>query len=104
MVSKLTVMHNTGISQQITAGNREASEKQENTRKYYLIKGLKPSQADRKADDLLRRDIGKPAAMLAYKDIYLVLAAVSLLPAIFIILIRAGRRPVDRVEVEPLPL
>ncbi|MCU0363271.1 MAG: MFS transporter, partial [Bacteroidales bacterium] len=45
MVSKLTVMHNTGISQQITAGNREASEKQENTRKYYLIKGLKPSQA-----------------------------------------------------------
>jgi len=103
-VSEISVKHNTGISQQITQGNRQAADEYKNARNYYLSKGLKTSEAEKKADDSLRRDMGKSATMVSYKDIYLVMAAVSLLPALIIVLLRIGRRPVGSVEVEPIPL
>ena len=104
VVSRLTVMHTTGISQQITAGNKAAEEKHENARSYYLSQGLKAAEADKMADNLLRYDVQKPAALLAYKDVYLVMAAGSLIPALLIVFFRLGRRPLRKVEVEPIPL
>ena len=104
VVSRLTVMHTTGIGQQITPGNKAAEEKYENARDYYLSQGLKASEADKMADNPLRHDVQKPAAMLAYKDIYLVMAVVSIIPTLFIVLFRLGRRPLRKVEVEPIPL
>ena len=104
IVSRLTVMHTTGISQQITPGNEAAEEKYENSRNYYLSQGLKASEADKMADNPLRHDMQKPAAMLAYKDIYLVMAVISTIPALLIVFFRLGRRPLRKVEVEPIPL
>jgi len=103
-VSKLIVRHNTGISQQVTPGNKAAAEEYSNTRDYYLLQGLKTSEAEKKADDLIRGDIQKSSSMLAYKDIYLGMAVLSFLPALLILILRIGRRPVERVEVEPLPI
>jgi DHA2 family multidrug resistance protein len=103
-LSKQTVMHQTGISQQLTAGNKAAADTYRNTRDYYLSKGLDNSEAEKMADDPLRYEMNKSAAMLAYKEIYLVMAGVSFLPVLLILLFRMGRRSVQRIEVEPIPV
>jgi DHA2 family multidrug resistance protein len=41
--------------------------------------------------------------MLAYKDIYLVMAALCFFPILVLLIFRLGRRPVGRVDVEPIP-
>jgi DHA2 family multidrug resistance protein len=69
-----------------------------------MNKGLKVTEAEKLADDPLRYEIQRPAIMLAYKDIYLVMAIVSLIPALLIIILRLGRRALRPVEVEPIPL
>jgi DHA2 family multidrug resistance protein len=103
-VSKLNTLHNTGISQQITEGNKAADSQYDKTRIYYLSKGLKPGEADKHADDSLRYETGKSSLMLAYKDIYLVIAAGSFITALAILLLKIGRRPVQKIEVEPIPV
>ncbi|MCU0379537.1 MAG: MFS transporter [Bacteroidales bacterium] len=104
MVSKLTVQHATGIGQQITGTNEEAVKDYENALSYYMNKGLKVTEAEKLADDPLRYEIQRPAMMLAYKDIYLVMTIVSLIPALLIVMFRLGRRALRPVEVEPIPL
>jgi DHA2 family multidrug resistance protein len=103
-VSKLTVQHTTGISQQLRSVNKKAEDEYLTTRSYYILQGLKPAEADRFADNPLRRDTSTPAAMLAYKDIYLVMTVLCLIPAVVIPVFRLGRRGIRRVEVEPIPL
>ncbi len=103
-VNNGTVLHKTGISQQLTPIHHEAYLKQENTRAYYMAEGLKPAEADKMADNPLQSDIKKPATLLAYKDLYLVMAAISFLPILLVLLFRMGRRPLGKVEVEPLPI
>jgi DHA2 family multidrug resistance protein len=103
-VSRLNTLHNTGISQQITEGNKAVKSQYDKTRYYFLSKGLKSGEADKHADDSFRYETGKSSLMLAYKDIYLVMAAGSFIIAIVILLLRIGRRPVQKVEVEPIPV
>jgi DHA2 family multidrug resistance protein len=103
-IADTTTLHKTGISQQLTTGNTAAALKQKNTKNYYLSQGLKPSEADKMADNPLQSEIKQPATLLAYKDIYLVMAAISFLPILFLLFIREGRRPLQSIEVEPLPL
>jgi DHA2 family multidrug resistance protein len=103
-VSKLNTLHNTGISQQITEGNKAADSQYDKARNYYLSKGLKQGEADKHADDSFRYETGKSSLMLAYKDIYLVITAGSFITALTILLLKIGRRPVQKVEVEPIPV
>jgi DHA2 family multidrug resistance protein len=97
-------LHNTGIGQQVAETNRNANDQYDKTRNYYLARGLKAAEADRMAGDPIRYDVNTSAAMLAYKDIYLVMAVVCFLPVLIILLTGAGGRSVQRVEVEPIPV
>jgi DHA2 family multidrug resistance protein len=103
-ISNTTTLHKTGISQQLAPVHQEAYLKQQNTRTYYMSEGLKPAEADKMADNPLQAEMREPATLLAYKDIYLVMAAMSFLPIFIILFFRMGRRPVGKVEVEPLPV
>ncbi|POY36765.1 MFS transporter [Solitalea longa] len=103
-MANTTVLHKTGIGQQLTAGNEAAAQKYSNTKSYYLLKGLKPTEAGKMADNPLQAEMAEPATLLTYKDIYLVMAAVSFIPILLILFLRIGRRPLERIEVEPLPL
>jgi DHA2 family multidrug resistance protein len=103
-VFNTTTLHKTGISQQLTKGNVEAAAKQQNTKNYYLSQGLKSTEADKMADNPLQSEMKEPATLLAYKDIYLVMAAASFLPVLLLTFSGIGRRPLQSIEVEPLPL
>jgi DHA2 family multidrug resistance protein len=103
-MANTTTLHKTGISQQLSSANEAASAKQKSTRDYYISQGLKSGEADKMADNPLQSEMKEPATLLAYKDIYLVMAAISFLPVILIFLLGLGRRPLQSVEVEPLPL
>lgn len=103
-ISNTTTLHKTGISQQLTTQNTAAALKHKNTKNYYLSKGLKPSEADKMADNPLQSEMREPATLLAYKDIYLVMAAISFLPILLLLFLREGKRPLQSVEVVPLPM
>lgn len=103
-ISNTTTLHKTGISQQLTTGNAAAATKYNNTKNYYLAQGLKPTEADKMADNPLQSEMREPATLLAYKDIYLVMAVISFLPILLILFFRIGRRPLQSVEVVPLPM
>ncbi len=103
-IANTTTLHKTGISQQLTSVNKAVAQKQAGTKNYYLMQGLKPAEADKMADNPLQAELREPATLLAYKDIYLVMAAISFLPVLLILFLRIGRRPLQSIEVEPLPL
>ncbi|UKJ06796.1 MFS transporter [Solitalea lacus] len=103
-IANTTIQHKTGISQQLTPGNEAAAQKKANTKSYYLYQGLKSTEADKMADNPLQAEMTEPATLLTYKDIYLVMAVVSFLPILLILFLRIGRRPLQRIEVEPLPI
>ncbi len=103
-ISNTTTLHKTGISQQLSGANAEAVQERQKAKSYYLSQGLKPSEADKMADNPLQSDIKTPATLLAYKDIYLEMAALSFLPVLLLLFLKIGRRPLQSVEVEPLPL
>jgi DHA2 family multidrug resistance protein len=97
-------LHKTGISQQLTKENVEAVTKQLSAKNYYMSQGLKATEADKMSDNPLQSEMKEPATLLAYKDIYLVMAAVSFLPVLLLTFSKIGRRPLQSIEVEPLPL
>jgi DHA2 family multidrug resistance protein len=104
VVAKMTATHFSGISRQINNGNAEAVLKFATTKAIAGASGFNTSSATKLADNTLRNDMNKTAKMLAYKDIYLAMALLCFLPAVIIILFRLGRRPVQRIEVEPIPI
>jgi DHA2 family multidrug resistance protein len=103
-VFNTTTSHKTGISQQLTKENVEAVTKQLSAKNYYMSQGLKATEADKMSDNPLQSEMKEPATLLAYKDIYLVMAAVSFLPVLLLTFSKIGRRPLQSIEVEPLPL
>ncbi|MCO4291870.1 MFS transporter [Solitalea sp. MAHUQ-68] len=103
-IANTTTLHKTGISQQLTAGNEAAAQKHKNTKNYYLSKGLKPNAADKMADNPLQAEMAEPATLLTYKDIYLVMAALNFIPILLVLFLGIGRRSLQTIEVEPLPL
>ena len=103
-ISRLTVKHSTGISQQLSRTNYAAKTTFETTRNQNLAKGMDIPEAQKAADDPLRYEVSKSAAMLAYMDIYLVMAVLCFLPVLLILIFRMGRRAVQRIDVEPIPI
>lgn len=103
-ISNTTALHKTGISQQLTSGNTAAATKQKSTRNYYLSQGLKPAAADKMADNPLQAEMREPATLLAYKDIYLVMALLSFLPILLLLFMKEGRHALGSIEVVPLPI
>lgn len=103
-VSNLNVQHKTGLSQQLTAVNQMAKKQLENTKRNYLFMGLSEAQAQKKAEKSLSNKTAQAAILLAYKDIYLVMSAVCFLPIFIILLFKLWRRPIGRVELEPIPI
>ena len=104
MIANSTTLHKTGISQQLTTGNKEAARERTQARNYYLSKGLKPAEADKMADNPLQSEMKKPATMLSYKDAYLVMAIICFIPILLLLFTREGKHSLGSIEVVPLPI
>jgi DHA2 family multidrug resistance protein len=102
-IANTIAQHKTGIGQQFSLGNKAAVAKHTQSKNHYLAIGLKPSKADKMADNPLQNEMAKPATLLTYKDIYLVMAAISFVPILIILFSRIGRRSLHSIEVEPIP-
>jgi DHA2 family multidrug resistance protein len=102
-ISNNNVQHKTGLSQQLSAVNQQASKKLSNTKNYYLHQGLSEVDAQKMAEKNLSNQTSQASLLLAYKDIYLVMSAICFLPIFILLLFRLGRRPIGRVELEPIP-
>lgn len=103
IVSNVNIQHKTGLSQQLNEVNTMAKEQLETNKKVLMLKGLTAWEAQKKAEKSLSNQTSKAALMLAYKDVYLVMAAICFFPILILLLFQIGRRPVGRVEVEPIP-
>jgi DHA2 family multidrug resistance protein len=102
-ISNINIQHKTGLSQQLSATNQQAQTKLTNTKYYYLHQGLSEVEAQKMAEKSLSNQTSQASILLAYKDIYLVMSAICFLPIIIILLFGLGRRPIGRVELEPIP-
>ncbi|PWA08203.1 efflux MFS transporter permease [Flavobacterium laiguense] len=102
-ISNLKIQHKTGLSQQLSPLNEKAQQKLNNTTNYYLHQGLSQVDAQKMAEKSLSNQTSQSSLMLAYKDIYLVMAALCFFPILILLLFRLGRRPVGSVAVEPIP-
>jgi DHA2 family multidrug resistance protein len=102
-ISNINVQHKTGLSQQLSALNTMAQTQLNKNKNYYLHQGLSAGEAEKKAEKSLSNQTSQSALMLAYKDIYLVMAALCFFPILVLLLFRLGRRPIGSVAVEPIP-
>lgn len=102
-ISNNNVQHKTGLSQQLSPVNQQAQKKLANTKNYYLHQGLSEVEAQKMAEKSLSNQTSQASLLLAYKDIYLVMSAICFLPIFIILLFKLGRRPIGRVELEPIP-
>jgi len=102
-ISNLNVQHKTGLSQQLSELNPEAKQQLDKSKKVFMLNGLSTWEAQKKAEKSLLNETSKSAMMLAYKDIYLVVAALCFFPILILVLFKLGRRPIGSVEVEPIP-
>jgi len=102
-INDTKVQHKTGLSQQLSALNQQAQKKLSNTKNYYLSQGASQVEAQKMAEKSLSNQTSQSALLLAYKDIYLVMSAICFLPIFILLLFKLGRRPIGRVEVEPIP-
>lgn len=103
-ISNTKAQHKTGLSQQLSAVNQQAAKKLSNTKNYYLHQGASQIEAQNMAERSLSNQTSQASILLAYKDIYLVMSAICFLPIIILLLFRLGRRPIGRVELEPIPV
>jgi MFS transporter, DHA2 family, multidrug resistance protein len=102
-ISNIKVQHKTGLSQQLSAVNQQAANKLTNTKNYYLHQGASQVDAQKMAERSLSNQTSQASILLAYKDIYLVMSAICFLPIFILLLFRLARRPIGRVELEPIP-
>ena len=102
-ISNLNIQHKTGLSQQLSSLNIAAQAQLNKNKNYYLHQGLSAWEAEKKAEKSLSNQTSQSALMLAYKDIYLVMAALCFFPILVLLLFRLGRRPIGSVAVEPIP-
>jgi MFS transporter, DHA2 family, multidrug resistance protein len=103
-VAKLTVQHKTGIGQQLTTQNQPAALQYKNTQNYYMAKGMSSAEAEKMAHKSLQKEMSQSATLLAYKDIYLLMTIISFVPILLILLLGIGKRPVQSIQVEPIPI
>lgn len=102
-INDTKVQHKTGLSQQLSAVNQQAKKKLDNTKNYYLHQGMSEVDAQKMAEKNLSNQTTQSSLLLAYKDIYLVMSAICFLPIFILLLFKLGRRPIGRVDVEPIP-
>lgn len=102
-ISNINVHHKTGLSQQLSPVNQQAAKQLSNTKNYYLHQGSSEVEAQKMAEKSLFNQTSQASILLAYKDIYLVMSAICFLPIFIILLFRLARRPLGRVELEPIP-
>ncbi|HWR93894.1 MAG TPA: hypothetical protein VN192_01690 [Flavobacterium sp.] len=102
-INDTKTQHKTGLSQQLSPLNQQAQKSVTNTKNYYLYQGLSEVEAQNMADKNLSNQTSQTSLLLAYKDIYLVMSAICFLPIFILLLFKLGRRPIGRVEVEPIP-
>jgi DHA2 family multidrug resistance protein len=102
-ISNLNVQHKTGLSQQLSPLNTMAQAQLNKKKNYYMLQGLSADEAQKNAEKSLSNQTSQSALMLAYKDIYLVMAALCFFPILILLLFRIGRRPIGSVAVEPIP-
>jgi DHA2 family multidrug resistance protein len=103
-ISNMNVQHKTGLSQQLSSVNKMAENQLENYKKNFLYMGLSDAEAQKKAEKSLSNQTSQASILLAYKDVYLVMSAICFLPIFIILLFKLWRRPIGRVEVEPIPI
>jgi len=103
-ISNIKVQHMTGLSQQLTEANVMAKKQLDVTKMQFMNKGLSAVDAQKKAEKSLSSQTIEPALLLAYKDIYLVMSALCFFPIFVILLLKLGRRPIGKVELEPIPI
>jgi DHA2 family multidrug resistance protein len=103
-ISGLNIQHKTGLSQQLTQVNQMAQKQLNNSKRNFLYMGYSEAEAEKKAEKSLSNKTAQASILLAYKDIYLVMTAVCFLPIIIILLFKLWRRPIGRVELEPIPI
>ncbi|TRX37239.1 MFS transporter [Flavobacterium sp. ZT3R18] len=103
LISNVNVQHKTGLSQQLSPLNTMAQAQLNKNKNYYLHQGLSAGEAQKKAEKSLSNQTSQSALMLAYKDVYLVMAALCFFPILVLLLFRLGRRPIGSVAVEPIP-
>lgn len=104
ILANTNVQYKTGLSHQLSAVNLQANQHLSKTKNYYLLVGQSQAEAQKNAEKSLSNSTSQDAMLLAYKDIYLIMAAVSFLPIFFILLFKFGQRPLGRVAVEPIPV
>lgn len=103
-ISNINVQHKTGLSQQLSPVNQLAQKKLSDSKNTYLHMGLSETEAQKMAEKNLANQTSQAAILLTYKDIYLVMSAICFLPICIVLLFRLGRRPIGRVELEPIPI
>jgi DHA2 family multidrug resistance protein len=102
-ISNMNVQHKTGLSQQLSPLNPKAQAQLNKNKNHYLYQGLSAGEAQKEAEKNLSNQTSQSSLMLAYKDIYLVMAALCFFPILILLLFRIGRRPIGSVAVEPIP-
>ena len=103
-ISNMNVQHKTGLSQQLSALNKSAENQLESSKRNFMYMGLSDAEAQKKAEKSLSNQTSQASILLAYKDIYLVMSAICFFPILLILLFKLWRRPLGRVEVEPIPI
>ncbi|KAF2336907.1 MFS transporter [Flavobacterium daemonense] len=103
-ISNMNVQHKTGLSQQLSEINKMAKNQLENSKRNFKYMGLSDAEAQKKAEKSLSNQTSQASILLAYKDVYLVMSAICFLPIFIILLFKLWRRPIGKVEVEPIPI
>jgi DHA2 family multidrug resistance protein len=103
-ISNMNIQHKTGLSQQLTMTNKQAENQLASSKRNFLFMGLSDAEAQKKAEKNLSNQTAQTAMLLAYKDIYLVMSAICFLPIFIILLFKLWRRPIGKVEAEPIPI
>lgn len=103
-ISNMNIQHKTGLSQQLTMTNKQAENQLASSKRNFLFMGLSDAEAQKKAEKSLSNQTAQTAMLLAYKDIYLVMSAICFLPIFIILLFKLWRRPIGKVEAEPIPI
>ena len=103
-ISNMNIQHKTGLSQQLTMTNKQAENQLASSKRNFVFMGLSDAEAQKKAEKSLSNQTAQTAMLLAYKDIYLVMSAICFLPIFIILLFKLWRRPIGKVEAEPIPI
>lgn len=102
-INDIKTQHKTGLSQQLSALNLQAQKSVNNTKYYYLHQGFSEVESQKMGEKNLSNQTTQSSLLLAYKDIYLVMSAICFFPILILLLFRLGRRPIGRVDAEPIP-